>query len=501
MTNGASVTMHMSSLRTDIVSMGGARVLDYLIQMLLPIFLARIFAPAEYGQYRLLWLVVTTSMIFSIMYMPQGLYYFLPHGRTRSEQSQHVSNCLGFLFLSGSVIALLALVATTWQGVVSPISDNAMLLPGMVLLTTMTSLLDFLPGADHRVREQAGLLIGLSLLRAGLLIGIALSTRDIDMVFASLILFATIKMAVLLVYINRRHSSIGLGLSAGKLLEQLRYSLPFGVAGGLHQLRLQLDQWMAALMFTPAEYAAFTCGIYVAPIMNVVRDSIATAALPRLMRLHADVDGGSTQVLELFRKINTATSLAIMPLLTWLFVYADVIVELIFTSSYSAGANVMRMYVLGFVVLTMETNSLLRVYCAGRITMSMDAMLLPVTVVSSYLGARLLGLEGAALGAVGCIWIGEITKFHFVSRLIRVPATALIDWRSCLVIIIGSVLGGALAYSFRENAVTTVIDLLTQVTAGGIVILVTAIAILCLTRPAVVKGCFGIPLVRTRHAE
>src|SRR5258708_29373439 len=121
----------IASLEGRAVSLGSAYALDYGLQFLLPIVLTRALDAHSFGEYRLLWLAVSTLLVVMPMCMPQSLYYFMPRSYATRRR----------LFLNQRLLFLgFAALASAW--VLSPFDP-------------------WLPRAIKRVVENHGRLVPL----------------------------------------------------------------------------------------------------------------------------------------------------------------------------------------------------------------------------------------------------------------------------------------------------------------------------------------------------
>src|SRR5512141_1410800 len=93
-----------STLERRALSLGTANAIDYALQFLLPMVLTRTLDPHSFGQYRLLWLAVSTLMLVAPMCMAPSLYYFLPRS-DRPTQRLYINQTLIFLVGAGLVPA------------------------------------------------------------------------------------------------------------------------------------------------------------------------------------------------------------------------------------------------------------------------------------------------------------------------------------------------------------------------------------------------------------
>lgn len=437
--------MSHQSIKNQVLSIGVARLIDYAMQFVLPMVLARVFAPAEYGQYMLLWLVVNTTLIVTTLHMPQSLFYVLPHSHSEEEKTKNALNTLAFLAATGF---LAAAVVNPWLPLLPErfvtLKQHAWVIPVFVFLWTISQLLDSLPTAEERIRWQCWAIIGLSGLRAGLLAGLAWFFQDMDLVFLGLVLFACIKLLVLLTYFFTYHPIRNWGLDRTLLWAQLSYSTPFGIGAGLFLLRNQGDQWIAAYLFSAAEYSLFVIGMYLGPFLTLLRESINSAVLPKLSRSHAE--GDIEKLLELSRNSNTHTALILFPLLIWFFIFSPDIIEVIFSSAYRDAAAVMRIFILSYLTQTFEANNLFRIVGGGRFSIYLSLGLLLPAFVVSYWGGATFGFWGVALGALVMTYSGESLKLRYVAQQLALTVTDIVDWSTWLILFVSSLIAGFIAY-------------------------------------------------------
>jgi O-antigen/teichoic acid export membrane protein len=441
--------MSHQSIKNQVLSLGAARLIDYAMQFVLPMVLARVFAPAEYGQYMLLWLVVNTTLIVTTLNMPQSLFYVLPHSRSEAEKTRNSLNTLTFLAATGF---LAAVAVNPWFPLLPErfvsLKQHAWVMPVFVFLWTVSQLLDSLPTVEERIRWQCWAIIGLSGLRAVLLAGVAWFFRDMDLVFLGLVLFACIKLLMLITYFFAYHPVRNWGLDRTLLWAQLSYSVPFGIGAALFLLRNQGDQWVAAYLFPAAEYSLFVIGMYLGPFLTLIRESINSAVMPKLNRSHAEGNLGA--LLELSRNTNTHTALILFPLLIWFFIFSADIIEVIFSATYRDAAAVMRIFILSYLTQTFEANNLFRIVDGGRYSIYLSLILLVPAVAVSYWGGITLGLWGVALGALVVTYSGETLKLRYVAQQLALPVTDIVDWSTWLILLAASLIAGFCAFQIME---------------------------------------------------
>ncbi|MDQ1919501.1 lipopolysaccharide biosynthesis protein [Massilia pseudoviolaceinigra] len=434
-----------ASLKRGAVSLTAANMLDFGLQFMLPIALVRLLPTAAFADYRLAWLAIATAMAVAPFALPRSLFYFLP--RTgQSARAAYVHQTLLMLLFSGACAGLLL---GPWNPLL-PASLRAMhsaawFMPAFLTLWVAANLIEYLPNAGGDVPGQARTIVGLAVLRVLMVAAAALSGRA-DVVFGALVLYAAIKVALLLVHIGRNYGWKVFPLDRSALRTQWVYAVPFGLASALFLLRGQADQWVAAALFPASAFAAFSIGAVIMPVAALVRNSVNNAISPRLSKLESSKDQAG--MLRLNQRANLAAAFVLLPTLVLSAVLAVHIVTVVYTAKYLIAADVMRINSLALLGVAVEVSTLTVVLNQGRFLLMADGVMLFISLAAGFIGATLFGIPGAALGNVVTLAAGNAFSFWRVSRVTGVPVRRLQRWGT-LLRILGAALGaGALASLF-----------------------------------------------------
>lgn len=437
----AGAAVASPDLKRGALTLTAANLLDFCLQFLLPVALVRLLPPAAFADYRLAWLAIGAAMAIAPFALPRSLFYFLPRTEEGARPA-YVHQSLVLLLLSGACAGLLL---GPWNALLPhslrAVSGAAWFLPGFLTLWVAASLAEFLPNARGEVGRQARLIVALALLRVAMVAVAALSGRA-EVVFGALLAYAAIKFALVLWHVGRHYGWKVFPVRGAPLRTQLAYVLPFGLASALFLLRGQADQWVAAALFAPAAFAAFSIGAVIMPVAALLRNSIGNAIAPRLSALESKHDLAG--MLGLNQRANLAAALVLMPGLALVAVLAVHIVTVVYTAQYLAAAGVMRLNCLALLGVAVEASTLTVVLNQGRYLLRCDALLLPVSVAAGLAGATLWGVPGAALGNLLTLAAGNAYSFWRVARVTGVPLRRLQQWGRLLRILGASLAAGAL---------------------------------------------------------
>jgi len=416
-----------ASLERRAISLGTAYALDYGLQFLLPVVLTRALDAVSFGEYRLLWLAVSTLLVIMPMCMPQSLYYFLPRSDA-ARQRLYLHQCLLFLAFAGIASGLLLspidpFLPASMRGLVT---HNGVVVPIFAALWIFSWVLDILPTVDERVQWQAKVIVGLSALRAVTLSLTAFITRDLAAVLWVLAAFAAFKSGLLFWYVRRHHGLGGPWMERAPFKEQIVQAAPFALSGALHGFRAQGDQWIAAALFTVTQFASFSVATVIAPIVQMFRQSVNHVFLPSMSRLHSTGDFAS--MLALNSRANAMVALLVYPMLAFAFVFAEPLIALIYTPTYLEAVPVMRLYIVGLLALVVELTSILFLLKQGGFASRVNALVLALALPLSYFGAITWGLMGAAVGSVAALYSERALSLARIAKLTDTPVARLQDW-------------------------------------------------------------------------
>jgi len=428
-----------ASLERRALSLGTANAIDYALQFALPMVLTRTLDPHSFGEYRLMWLAVSTLMLITPMCMAPSLYYFLPRS-DRPTQRIYINQTLVFLLGAGF---LSAWALSEWNPFL-PAKFEAMneghgiVVPAFTLLWVFASVLDILPTAEERVAWQARIIMSLSATRAIALSTAAILTHELAPVLWVLLAFTALKAGILMNYVARNHGLGGPIARRDTFGAQMRQAAPFALSGTLHGIRVQGDQWIAAAIFTVTQFASFSVATVLAPLVQIFRQSVNNVFLPSMSRLQAE--GDHAGMLALNSRANCMVALLVYPMLAFAFVFAVQIISLIYTRTYLDAVPVLRIYTVGLVAFVVELVSTLFVLRQGPFAAKANGVVLAIALPMSYFGAVHFGLAGAAMGSVAAIYAERGLSLQRIAALTGTPIRRLQDWGTLGRILVASIL-------------------------------------------------------------
>jgi O-antigen/teichoic acid export membrane protein len=426
--NAATKAIAAQGLARRAFSLGAVKAFDQALQFLLPVVLVRCLDAATFGEYRLLWLAVGTVMALATLGMPGALYYFLPRSDAH-ERRLYIHQTLAFLAVTGLAAALIVSPFNPWlPATLQPLAKYGALVPAFVALWVVSVLLDSLPTIEERIPLQASATISVAVARAVLVAGGAWFTADLAVILWLLLATVLLKLALLLGYIGRFHGWGRPWFSGALFAGQVRYTAPFGLASACYVLRSQADQWVAAALFTLHSFAAFSIAAILGQLVNIFRTSVVEAFMPSMSRMEAA--GELKSMMEMNARANAMVGLLLLPMLAFVFAFAEDLVSLVYTATYIDAAPVMRVYILGMAALVVELSSVLQLLRQGMFSLAMNVVVLAVAVPLSWFGGGHLGLAGAAAGSVTALYLDRAIVLRRIAAISGVRVRRQQHWAS-----------------------------------------------------------------------
>jgi O-antigen/teichoic acid export membrane protein len=428
-----------SGIRRNAGFLATAGLLDYALQLGVPVILVRHLTAQEFGDYRLVWLVAQTGLILFPLFLPQSLFYFLPRAAP-GTCPKLVGNTFASLFALGGLSILLLLgMMPALPSSIAGLQRHSPLVQIFVGTWILASILDVLPTADGKAEWQACAMIGFAIVRTAALAGAAVASGDVGWLLVVMCGLAMLKVGLAVFYALFAARERGLGLDGQLARIQLKYSLPFAMAGGFFALREQAGQWVVAANFSSSTFALISIASVVMVVGTLTREPLGNALLPNISSLagEGNVDGAR----KLVSKGYLLLGCMLPPVFGLLIATADDLVELIYTREYLGAVPLMRIYLLGQIATVFGAGQLLWVFGFGRQAATISAISLLLSIVLSLLGLRLFDVAGAVAGSIASLVLWEWWALTKVAKALGTSIAKLIPmdqtWKVAFVVAVG----------------------------------------------------------------
>lgn len=300
-----------------------------------PLLLVRLLTVREFGVYKQLFLLLDTALVILPLGFALSAFYFFP--REPSRKAQVVGHIVLVYVLVGGLGGLLvagfpnlpaALLNTRDLAAYAPILGLAM------LLWVGSSFIEFVAIANGEARIAALVVLGMQLLRSGLLVAAGAVFASVRALAVAAVVCGVLQSAVVFWYVRTRFFGTRQGVDWGLMRGQLVYALPLAYAGLFWWLQGFVHHYFVANRFGAAAYAVYAVGCFQLPIVNIVHESVGSVVIRRVSELRR-----RNETQELVRlATQTVRTLAAFafPVYALLFVTGREFITVLFTRQYLA---------------------------------------------------------------------------------------------------------------------------------------------------------------------
>ncbi len=395
-----------------------ARLFAAVLGIAVPIVLVRALDQTEFGQYKQVFLVVTTLATVLSFAMPSSLYYLVARhpdaGPSFLAQTFLVLCAAGAL--AGGLIYAAAPVFADF--VHTEAADILFWSAVLAALSVPASLLPIAPAVE-RCARLAGLLIAGSDLSRGLaMVVAALAFGTVSSVLAAaagIAFVATLLVGAYLLWSRRRAR-----LARGNLAEQFRYCAPMAASSYVGLAREQYHAFYVGAVFSPAQFAVYSVGTMNVPLIGQVSSALGDVLVLEASRHYAS--GNKEELRRVWHRVTDVHALVMVPVAVVFAVFADDLVVVLYGRAYEEAAAILRVFLLMLPLRIAMTSPMLRATGDSRGMLIADLVSLATTLASAPLFVRQFG----PVGAVGSLLVGSLT-FQVVAahRIARTMATGI----------------------------------------------------------------------------
>jgi O-antigen/teichoic acid export membrane protein len=418
--------MRNSTFKPTLLLISG-QILAFAGTFLVPLILVRIFAPAEFGTYKQLFLIYATLYAIAQIGMAESLYYFLPLGPQKS--GRYVMNSLLVLMASGlvflGVIEIAGSRIADWMN--NPGLARYMPWIGVYLwLTVSTSVLEITMVAKKRYLWASFTYAFSDLLRAAFFIIPVLIVQHLDWLLMGGVAFAVFRFGVTVFYL-RREFGTEFKPDFTLLKKQLAYALPFQTACLVYILQFNFHQYAVSSRFDAATFAIYAVGCLQVPLVDLL---FTTTGSVMMVRMGEEIREGRTEsVLAIWYDATRKLALFFFPLVGLLLVTAHALIVILYTETYLPSVPIFMIASTEILLSSLLTDAFLRVYAQTRFLFLLNTIRLAMILALIYPFMSAFGFAGALLATIIVDLIGKAIALQKIKGLLKVNFIQLLPWQ------------------------------------------------------------------------
>ncbi|MGH7541298.1 MAG: lipopolysaccharide biosynthesis protein [Gemmatimonadota bacterium] len=425
---GLRVSGADTSARSQSVWMSAARVFAGLLTIGIPLVLVRVLAQSEFGHYKQIFLIALTGQTLLALGVPGSLYYFVPRDREAGHRYQTQS--LWLLVLLGLLAAGLVLIAGSGIERLfhAELGRYLPLLALFVALAIPASLIPVAPMVDRRSRLAATLVVTLDLVRAGLLIGVALVTRSLFWIVVAACVAMALQLGTAVGYLLRSGGSATWRPDPARIKEQLAYVLPFSGASTIGFARQKIHAYYVGAAFSAAEFAVYAAATINIPLISQFSQTIEEVVVLENAAHHSG--GRTAEMRRVWHRASHLLGLVMIPV--WLIAetFAPEMIRLLYGAPYAGATPIFRIFLCMLPLSVFLGSPMLRAAGDTRrmIVADLIALVVAVGVLVAFAGPF------GPLAAVASLVCGKAAYMFAAAgrtaRRLGLGVTDLLHWRA-----------------------------------------------------------------------
>jgi O-antigen/teichoic acid export membrane protein len=396
-----------------------ARTIGFIVAMAMPLVVARVLDKQEFGTYRLALVAATTASTMLPFSVGLSAFYFLPR---LSEERRRALICHIMAYHATVGLGVMALLIAFPQTLSFIVGNDALtplapLVGATIATIILSAFFDVAATANQDVGHSTSFIILAQVSRAIMIIGSAVLFRTVEALLYAWIIQGLLQSAALLIYLNYRFPRFWKYRSRELAWEQLRYVVPFGIAGLIVVAQLDLHNYIVSHHFDAATYAIYAIGTAQVPFTAILRDSVNAVLQARMSKLQQDNE--IETMLHLVTRAWRTIALGIIPLFASLMLLAPDFITALYEPRYIDSVPIFRLNL--FVLLTnvFMTDAVMRAFDSTRAwTVKLRASILAVQVALSLFLVPRFGLLGALLALLLSLVIDRIISVAQVFSLL-----------------------------------------------------------------------------------
>jgi len=405
-------------------------------------FLSRLFTKEDYAAYRQTLLAYAFVAPLLALGLPQALYYFIPRDRENSRSI--LTGNLLLLFLMGGLFTVAMwcggneLLARRFS---NPAISRLLLIysPYAMLALPIGTISACLMSCD-RVKTLAIYNVTSRIFTVVLIISLVLIWRTPKVsigatVLAELLIFVP---AVFLMY--RATAGSAWHPDKTNLWDQMKFSVPLGMAALVGSMNLNLDKIVVSSMCTPEDFAVYVNGAIEIPLIGILTYSVRSVILPDFVSFYKSKD--YVQIVQLWKKSIVKCGTILIPSMVFLFFMAPQIMRVLLSARYEGSADPFRVLLLLLLMRSMSTDVIFLATNRNKLILIRSVISLSMNLCLNILFVRVFGYIGAAISTVfiAYIWSTPFTLF-FIRRILDIKWIDTYPFVDVAKIILASLLG------------------------------------------------------------
>ena len=188
--------------------------------------------------------------------------------------------------------------------------------------------------------------------------------------------------------------------------ELLFFAVPLALGSMISTISKQLDQVIVSVLRPPAEFAEYSLGAMELPLVGIITGALTSVMLADMRK--SIVAGDKEKALRLFHTVGEKSSLIMLPVMVFLLLTADTVIQYLYTTGYADSAYPFRIYLTLLPIRTVVFGSLLLAMGLNKFVLYRCIAGLVFNLILSAILVWQIGPIGAAFATVATMYFCEV---------------------------------------------------------------------------------------------
>ncbi|HEX8250356.1 MAG TPA: oligosaccharide flippase family protein [Pyrinomonadaceae bacterium] len=444
-----------------------AKIAGFGFAFLLPLLVVRFLTQEKVGVYRQVFLVIANAVSILPLGFSMSAFYFL--NRETEKRSAVVFNILLFNALVGGLACAALFLFPQLLGNLFNNAEITRLAPviGVVIwLWIFSAFLETIAVANQESRLATAFIILAQLTKTALMALAVIIFSTVESFLYAAMAQAGLQALVLLVYLNNRFPRFWRSFDFKFFREQMFYALPFGLAGLLWTLQMDIHNYFVGHRFSAAEFAVYAYGCFQLPLITMLSESVTSVLIPRMSELEAR--GDKAEMIRLTARAMQKLAFFFFPVYVFLLITAQTFMTTLFTEKFAASVPI---FLINLTLLPFDiwvVDPITRAYSElGRFLLTLRVFILLALVAALFFGLQYFDLRGMIAIVVATSLAEKFISSFVIARKLGVRRadarllngvwkTALASLAAGIILFLVYWLAKDLLYNFGANAVNAV---------------------------------------------
>jgi O-antigen/teichoic acid export membrane protein len=408
------------TLRTSFLV--AAKTVAFGFTIAIPLLLVRRMPQHEFGLYKQIFLVIGSAVTVLPLGFGLTAFYFLP----REERFRN-ETVLNVVLFTTAVAALFAAVLSLFPAVLILLFNEpeaarfAPWIGTVIVLWVLGSFLEIVTVANQEIKIATGVILGIQVTRAIFFLTAALGSGTVNALVGAAIAQGAVQVGALMFFLRSRFPGFWRAFNLSFFRRQLAYALPFGVAGTLWTLQVDVHNYFVSHQYGAAAYAVYAIGCFQVPLFGILGDSVGSVMLPRVSLLQHEQR--TREIVCLTARVMRKLAAVYLPTYVLLLVMRREFIVGLFTDRYLASIPIFAVNLTLIPLGILIVDPIMRAHAEHRhFLVKLHALILISLTMALAISIRRFGPLGAITLMVVFTYIGRVSTVIKVIRILGVTA-------------------------------------------------------------------------------